>query len=149
MKAFSDLPFKLILMCVFQLTWGSAVSAQDIEKKEAVDIEEIEVFGIRASLRKAIDAKRNADSIIDTLRAEDIGKLPDVTIADSLARLPGVRVERDRGNGSTISVRGLGPDLIQSTLNGREVVTAGASRIPNLMALMCVKQLRPVTLKAV
>jgi iron complex outermembrane receptor protein len=131
MKAFSDLPFKLILMCVFQLTWGSAVSAQDIEKKEAVDIEEIEVFGIRESLRKAIDAKRNADSIIDTLRAEDIGKLPDVTIADSLARLPGVRVERDRGNGSTISVRGLGPDLIQSTLNGREVVTAGASRIPN------------------
>ncbi len=94
-------------------------------------IEEIEVFGVRESLRKAIEVKRYADTVVDSLRAEDIGKLPDVSIADALARLPGITVERDRGNGSTVSARGLGPDLVASLLNGREIVTAERSRIPN------------------
>lgn len=94
-------------------------------------IEEITVIGVRSSALKALQAKKNSDRIVDSLRPEDIGKLPDVSIADSLARLPGVTVERDRGNGATVSVRGLGPDLVLSTLNGREVVTADESRIPN------------------
>ena len=102
----------------------SAVEAQD---EEAV-LDKVTVTGIRGSIQNSLLAKKNATSIVEAISAEDIGKLPDVSIADSLARLPGVTAQRVRGRAQQISIRGLGPDFSLALLNGREVVSAGNNR---------------------
>ena len=102
--------------------------AQDVET--AIDEEEdvVVTTGIRQSIADALDLKRNAGGIVEAITAEDIGKLPDVSIADSLARLPGLTAQRVRGRAQQISIRGLGPDFSLALLNGREVVSAGSQR---------------------
>jgi TonB-dependent receptor len=94
----------------------------------AADNGDIVVTGFRQSLRTAINQKRNADRVQEVLAAEDIGKLPEASIAEALARLPGLATNRDRGNGTQISIRGLGPNLVNTLLNGREIVSAEANR---------------------
>nr|WP_294849071.1 TonB-dependent receptor [uncultured Sphingomonas sp.] len=89
---------------------------------------EIVVTGIRASLAKSEKTKRNNAAIVEAVSAEDIGKLPDVSIADSLARLPGVTAQRLEGRDQRLSIRGLGPDFGMTLLNGREQVTVGDNR---------------------
>lgn len=89
---------------------------------------EIVVSGIRAAIENSLEAKRDSAGIIEVISAEDIGKLPDLSIADSLARLPGVTAQRVRGRSQQISIRGLGPDFSLALLNGREVVSAGNNR---------------------
>ena len=84
-------------------------------------IEEVVVTGIRASLNRALDMKRSADGIVDAISAEDISKFPDENVAESLQRLPGVSITRDKGEGKLISVRGLGPEFSPSMWNGREL----------------------------
>ncbi|MFL0671945.1 MAG: TonB-dependent receptor plug domain-containing protein [Erythrobacter sp.] len=98
---------------------------------------DITVTGIRSSIQNALDAKRSATSIVEVIAAEDLGLLPDLSIADSLARLPGVTAQRVRGRSQQISIRGLGPDFSLALLNGREVVlglaiTAGSNLISSL-----------------
>lgn len=105
----------------------SAQPAPDAAATETTG-DDIVVQGIRRSLRTAINAKRTADRVQEVLSAEDIGKLPEASIAESLARLPGLATNRDRGNGTQISIRGLGPDLVNTLLNGRELVSADANR---------------------
>lgn len=100
----------------------AATDAQDATAGDIV------VTGYRESLRTALQSKRNADRVQETLSAEDIGKLPEASIAESLARLPGLATNRDRGNGTQISIRGLGPNLVNTLLNGREIVSAEANR---------------------
>ncbi|AHE56236.1 TonB-dependent receptor [Sphingomonas sanxanigenens] len=90
--------------------------------------EDIVVTGIRGALQGAISQKRDADRVQEVLAAEDLGKLPEASIAESLARLPGISTNRDRGNGTQISIRGLGPNLVNTLLNGREIVSAESSR---------------------
>ena len=90
--------------------------------------DEIVVTGIRASLASSAQIKRNSALIVDSVSAEDIGKLPDVSIADSLARLPGVTAQRLEGRDQRLSIRGLGPDFSTTLLNGREQVTVGDNR---------------------
>lgn len=90
--------------------------------------EEIIVSGYRQSLRTAIAAKRNANRVVEELAAEDLGKLPEASIAEALARLPGLTTNRDRGNGTQISIRGMGPNLVNTLLNGREIASAEGSR---------------------
>lgn len=93
----------------------------------------ITVTGIRRGIEGAINVKKNADGIVEAISAEDIGKLPDTTIAESLARLPGVTTQRTRSGGaSTISIRGLGPDFNGYLLNGREQTSTGDSRAVDL-----------------
>ncbi|MGN6279323.1 MAG: TonB-dependent receptor [Sphingomonas sp.] len=94
----------------------------------ATDSGEIVVTGIRASLDSSARIKRNSTLIVDSVSAEDIGKLPDVSIADSLARLPGVTAQRLEGRDQRLSIRGLGPDFSTTLLNGREQVTVGDNR---------------------
>ena len=89
---------------------------------------DIVVTGIRASLASSAAIKRNSTLIVDSVSAEDIGKLPDVSIADSLARLPGVTAQRLEGRDQRLSIRGLGPDFSTTLLNGREQVTVGDNR---------------------
>ncbi len=102
-------------------------SAQDITGDEEV-IEEVIATGFRSSLRNAMMMKQTNDSIVEAVTAEDIGKLPDASIAESLARLPGLTAQRLNGRGQQISVRGLGPDFTTALLNGREQVTTGDNR---------------------
>ena len=71
-------------------------------------LEEVVVTGVYASQLNAVNTKRDAASVVDAISAEDIGKLPDVTIADSLQRIPGIQVERTAGEGGPVQIRGLG-----------------------------------------
>lgn len=84
-------------------------------------IEEVEVVGIRASLKRAMDTKRDANGVVDAITAEDIGKFPDTNLAESLQRITGVSIDRARGEGSQVTVRGFGPHFNLVTLNGRQM----------------------------
>lgn len=103
-----------------------AQSAQD--PQDATEVEEIVITGIAAALETAIAEKRRATSIVEVIAAEDLGKLPDQSIAESLARLPGLAAQRIDGRAQVISIRGLGPDFTTALLNGREQVTTGDNR---------------------
>src|SRR4051812_16541073 len=87
-------------------------------------VDEVVVTGLRRSLQSARTIKRDAAQVVDAVVAEDIGKLPDVTASDSLARIVGVQVERGGGEANRVLVRGL-PDLT-TTYNGRDIFTAEA-----------------------
>lgn len=102
---------------------GSAVASG-----EAPQQQQIVVTGIRSSLKSALRLKRNAGVISDGISSEEIGELPDVTIAEELNRLPGVNTIRDRGNASQASLRGLGPRFVLGLVNGREVASSEPSQ---------------------
>ena len=90
--------------------------------------EEVIVTGIRRGLMNSVDIKGTNTSIVEAISAEEIGKLPDVSITDSLARLPGVTAQRLNGRSQVLSVRGLGPDFTTALLNGRPQVSSGDNR---------------------
>jgi len=105
-----------------------AAPAPQTDDQSAATGPDILVTGIRASLESSARTKRNSTLIVDSVSAEDIGKLPDVSIADSLARLPGVTAQRLEGRDQRLSIRGMGPDFSTTLLNGREQVTVGDNR---------------------
>jgi iron complex outermembrane recepter protein len=101
--------------------------------KAGGDTQQVVVTGIRRGIEAAISVKKNSDQIVEAISAEDIGKLPDTTIAESLARLPGVTTQRDKnGNATNVFIRGLGPDFNGYLLNGREQTSTGDSRADDL-----------------
>ncbi|WP_347302881.1 TonB-dependent receptor [Croceibacterium sp. TMG7-5b_MA50] len=85
---------------------------------------EIVVTGFRGSLDRALDIKRNEAGAVDAILAEDMADFPDLNLAESIQRLPGVTIERDGGQGRTISVRGLGADFTRVRINGLEAQAA-------------------------
>jgi TonB-dependent receptor len=89
-------------------------------------VEEVVVTGIRASLERSMDVKRDASGVVDAISAEDMGKFPDTNLAESLQRITGVSIDRSNGEGSRITVRGFGPDYNMVTLNGRTLPTGSA-----------------------
>lgn len=89
---------------------------------------EIVVTGLRKSLQEAIETKRQAVGIVEAISSKDIGVLPSVTIAESLARLPGFNTVRDRGNDSQAAIRGLGPRMVLGLINGRELASSEPDR---------------------
>ncbi|WP_114953796.1 TonB-dependent receptor [Sphingosinicella terrae] len=91
--------------------------------------EEILVTGIRASLDRAIDIRRNSDGIVDAISAEDIGKFPDTNLAESLQRIPGVSISRVNGEGSEVTVRGFGGAFNLVTLNGRTMPASNVNAV--------------------
>ena len=94
----------------------------------SADEGEITVTGFRGALQTALRAKRNSDVQIDEINAEDIADFPDSNLAESLQRLPGVSIDRDNGEGRSITVRGLGGDFNRTRLNGLEALaTAGSN----------------------
>ncbi|MGH8063302.1 MAG: TonB-dependent receptor, partial [Pseudoxanthomonas sp.] len=111
-----------------QATQAKAAEAKKTRKDDATDLETVTVTGIRAGIESAIAVKRDSTSIVEAISAEDIGKLPDVSIAESLARLPGLAAQRVAGRAQVISVRGLSPDFATTLLNGRELVSTGDNR---------------------
>ncbi|MDP2560042.1 TonB-dependent receptor [Psychrobium sp. 1_MG-2023] len=102
----------------------ASFAATNDKEKNLKDVEVIDVRGIRASTTKNLNTKRFADSVVDSISAEDIGKLPDVTIADSLQRVPGIQIRRSAGEGSTINVRGM--PQVTTLLNGEQFLSAGS-----------------------
>lgn len=111
----------------------SAAFAQDAtsnsEVSEAPEGEDaIVVTGIRASIANSVQQKKNNTSIVEAISAEDIGKLPDLSIAESLSRLPGLATQRLDGRANVVSIRGLAPDFTTTLLNGREQVSASNNR---------------------
>ncbi|WP_129777007.1 TonB-dependent receptor [Peristeroidobacter soli] len=103
------------------------VQAQNVTSAED-SIDEVVVTGYRGALQNSIAEKRGSDQIMETISAEDIGKLPDNSIAESLARAPGLTTQRLDGRAQVISIRGLAPDFATTLLNGREQVTTGDNR---------------------
>ncbi|HEY8941034.1 MAG TPA: TonB-dependent receptor plug domain-containing protein, partial [Cellvibrio sp.] len=112
------------------LTLISGVSTAQTPPQTSEDlVDEVVVTGKFAqSLQSAMEVKRNSATVVEAISAEDIGQLPDVSISDSLKRLPGLAQDRDRGNGSQISIRGMGGMLGFTTLNGREVAILEETR---------------------
>lgn len=110
------------------LAVSSAAWAQDAAPASDTQVEEVVVTGVRKSLRDALGVKQGSDKVVEAISAKDIGQLPDVTIAESIARLPGVNATRDRGNDSQAVVRGLGARLVLGTINNREVASSEPDR---------------------
>ena len=102
--------------------------AQDVPAEEEAAEGEIIVTGFRASLESAVNEKKRSDQILESVSAEDIGKLPDDSIGESIARLPGITSQRLNGRANVIAIRGLGPDFSQTLLNGREQTSTGDNR---------------------
>lgn len=102
------------------------VAAQDAQEPQI--IEEVIVTGYRQSILSAIDAKRMADTVAETLSADDLGSLPDVSMADALTRLPGISAVRTGGQAGEINIRGMAGGFVFTTLNGREQVSPSGSR---------------------
>ncbi|MDP9423898.1 MAG: TonB-dependent receptor [Pseudomonadota bacterium] len=98
------------------------------EEQAATEGGDIVVTGIRSSIANSVNQKKNNTSLVEVISAEDIGKLPDVSIAESLSRLPGLATQRLDGRANVISIRGLAPDFTTTLLNGREQVSAGNNR---------------------
>lgn len=117
----------LAFISTMTLVAGSqVVYAQQAPQQENAD--EIIVTGFKASLEKAQEIKKDNTSIVEAVVAEDIGKLPDSSIAETLARLPGLAGERINGRTSGLSVRGFKEDYVGTTLNGRELLGIGDNR---------------------
>jgi iron complex outermembrane receptor protein len=107
------------------LSCASGTHAQEVSGDK---VESIVVSGIRASQMQAIDVKREAVNSVDAIASEDLGKMPDQNVAESLQRLPGVTIDRNRGIGNGVTVRGLGPQFNTVTVNGRVIATVGSGR---------------------
>jgi TonB-dependent receptor len=103
---------------------AQAAFAQDQSGVAEAEENEIVVTGIRASLSQAQDIKREAQGIVDAISAEDIGKFPDTNLAESLQRITGVSIDRQSGEGSTVTVRGFGPEFNLVVVNGRQMPTS-------------------------
>lgn len=108
--------------------------AQEAATEESAEpkIEIISVKGIRGSLARSMDVKRESYGVMDAISAEEMGKFPDTNLAESLQRITGVSVSRVNGEGSQITVRGFGPAFNLITLNGRQMPGTGYSRSYNL-----------------
>jgi iron complex outermembrane recepter protein len=103
-------------------------AAQAKKDDKTVAVEKVTVTGIRRGIEDAISVKKDSNSIVEAISAEDIGKLPDNSIAESIARLPGLAAQRVAGRAQTISIRGLSGDFANTLLNGREQVSTGDNR---------------------
>jgi TonB-dependent receptor len=116
-----------------------APESDEVQPDDAAGSQEAEaivVTGFRASLQNALGQKRRSDQIIDAITAEDIADFPDANLAESIQRLPGVSIDRDNGEGRSITIRGLGGDFQLTRLNGADALSvaggnssdAGANR---------------------
>lgn len=105
-----------------------ATTAAQEETIKNDDVEIIEVKGFRGSVVESINTKRFSTQVVESISAEDIGKLPDSSIAESIARLPGLTAQRLDGRASRVSVRGFSENESATTFNGREQVSIGDNR---------------------
>lgn len=100
---------------------SSAQNATAPETPAAEELETVVVVGIRQSLQRASDIKHEAANTVESILAEDIAKMPDLNLAESIQRMPGVAMTREGGEGRNITLRGFAPDFTATTLNGMEI----------------------------
>ncbi|TWI61891.1 TonB-dependent receptor [Pseudoduganella lurida] len=105
-----------------EATGGPQEGGADLSSSQPVQA--VVVTGLRASMQSSLNMKRNSDGIVDGIVAEDIGKFPDTNLAESLQRISGVSIDRSIGEGSKVTVRGIGPDFNMVLLNGRQMPTS-------------------------
>jgi len=112
----------------------AVAQAQPQSSSETASNEEIAeaiiVTGIRASLQRNLDIKRDSSGVVDVISAEDIGKFPDSNVASALQRLPGLAIQRSgaRGDATDVSIRGFGGDFVRTLYDGRQLSTATGGR---------------------
>ncbi|NJC41669.1 TonB-dependent receptor [Brevundimonas alba] len=107
---------------------AAAQTAPQDPQEGPTQVDEIIVTGFRASLSASLDAKRRETNVVDVIVAEDIADFPDLNLAESIQRVPGVAIDRDAGEGRSITVRGLGADFTRTRINGMEAqATAGGT----------------------
>ena len=114
---------KYLLSLMVLLPLSTFTFAQEAEEDENAEVEEVVTTGIRSSLIDAISIKRENVGVVDAITAEDIGKFADRNIAEALSRLVGVTTNRDNGESTSVTIRGLGPEFNLVTLNGRSMPT--------------------------
>ncbi|AMJ56250.1 MULTISPECIES: TonB-dependent receptor [Stenotrophomonas] len=92
--------------------------------KQATDLDTVVVTGIRASLKQALDSKRDSDAIVDVVTAEDVGKFPATNVAEAITIIPGVTIDKAFGQGEKVSILGTDPALNRTLLNGQTIASA-------------------------
>lgn len=113
-------------------TTQGAGAEQEAAPQDASPAEgDIVVTGYRQSIEQSLSRKREANAFVDVITAEDVGKFPDKNVADSLQRVPGVIIDRDGGEGSRVSIRGLSSDLTLTQLNGNFIASADSGDDPS------------------
>ncbi|MGL1956876.1 MAG: TonB-dependent receptor [Colwellia sp.] len=118
----------LTCMLIGGCVTGTSYAAEETTSQaKEQDVEVIEVTGFRSSINAALMSKRDAVGSRETIIAEDTGKFPDLNVADSLSRVPGISIEEDAGEGRQIAIRGLGSRYVKTTINGMESASAGAA----------------------
>lgn len=100
-----------------------AASAQEAQPEAATELDRVVVTGIRASLQQSLESKRNADSIVDVITAEDVGKFPATNVAEAMSLIPGVTIDRAYGQGERVSILGVDPALNRTLLNGQSIAS--------------------------
>lgn len=103
-------------------------AAQYTAAQETSEVDEVIVQGIRGSLMRSQDIKRDGSGVVDAISSEDIGKFPDQNLAESLQRITGVSIDRAGGEGQLITVRGFGPDFNTVLVNGRQIASENENR---------------------
>jgi iron complex outermembrane receptor protein len=98
--------------------------SQEAASTSSEEIETVVVSGIRASLGKSLEVKRESQAVVDVLTSEDVGKFPDKNVAEALQRVSGVSISREFGEGERVSIRGTAPNLNRTLLNGHAIATA-------------------------
>ena len=119
MKKFVQKEMRARLLLTAATGVALAFAAPAMAQDEVTD--EVIVKGFRQSLENSAEVKRNNTSIVEAVTAEDIGKLPDISIAESISRLPGLTTQRVNGRAQVISIRGMAPDFSTTLLNGRQI----------------------------
>ena len=108
----------VILLCI------ALPGAATAQTNDGGELEEIVVTGVRGSLARSLDQKRNAAGVVDAISAQDIGEFPDLNISESLQRIPGVTISRNLGEGEQVSIRGLAPKFTGVLINGMQAASA-------------------------
>ena len=130
-------PHRLALACCAAMLLSLPAMAQDAAQappepdapaQDATTLDAVRVTGIRRAIATSVETKSESSSIVEAISAEDIGKLPDISIADSISRLPGLTAQRLDGRGQVIHIRGFSEQFAGTLLNGREQVTTGDNR---------------------
>src|SRR5690606_36685878 len=123
MSAIERNRIRFTVRAILGIASGTLLSANVVAQEAGTDsgaVEEIIVTGFRESLNVALDLKRETVGSVDVILAEDIADFPDLNLAESLQRIPGVSIARDAGEGRSITVRGLSPEFTRARLNGME-----------------------------
>ena len=122
--------YTAIAAAVMLLTMGAALDARAQQAEgEGGEVQQVVVTGVRAALEQSLRQKRNADSVVEVVTAEDIGKMPDKNVADAIQRLPGVNTQSSAGGeggfgeNDRVSLRGTSPSLQQTLFNGHAIST--------------------------